>query len=53
MLFEADLAVTEYRLREKKLERDAERAWRFRHMKSRESVFLTGVLTSVLGLFLR
>jgi hypothetical protein len=53
MLYEADTAVIAYRLREKQVERDAERAWRFRNMKSRESVFLSGLLTSVLGLFLR
>jgi hypothetical protein len=43
MLYEANAAVQVYRMR----------AWRFRHLKSRESVFLSGLLTSVLGLFLR
>ena len=53
MLYEANVAIEANRMREKQLERDAERAWRFRHLKSRESVFLSGLLTSLLGLFLR
>jgi tryptophan 2,3-dioxygenase len=53
MFYEANAAVDAYRFREKQVELDAERAWRFRHLKSKESVFLAGVLTSILGLFFR
>jgi hypothetical protein len=53
MFYEANAAVEAYRFREKQVERDAERAWRFRHLKSKESVLLDGLLTSILGLFLR
>jgi hypothetical protein len=53
MLYQAYANEIDYRARERQIERDAERAWRFRHLKSKESVFLTGVLTSILGLFLR
>ena len=53
MFYEADVAVDDYKFREKRVERDAERAWRFRGFKSRERVFLTGLVTSILGLFLR
>jgi hypothetical protein len=34
-------------------EQEATRQWRFRHLKSKEQVVLTSVLTSILGLFLR
>ena len=53
MLYEVDVAVDDYKFREKRVERDAERAWRFREFKSRERVFLSSLLTSILGLFLR
>ncbi len=42
-----------YQSTEKLLNRNAERAWRFRHFKTPEARIATAILTSVLGLFIR
>jgi hypothetical protein len=42
-----------YQTTEKLLNRRARRAWRFRHLKSKETKIATAVLTSVLNLFIR
>jgi hypothetical protein len=34
-------------------EQEAARRWRFRHLKTKEQVVLTSVVTSILGLFVR
>jgi hypothetical protein len=52
-MFEAYVASELYKTNEKRIERQARDAWRFRHLKSREAQVATALLTSVLSLFIR
>jgi hypothetical protein len=52
-MFEAYVASELYKMNEKRIERQARDAWRFRHLKSREAQVATALLTSVLSLFIR
>ncbi|MBN1641569.1 MAG: hypothetical protein JXA09_10060 [Anaerolineae bacterium] len=53
MDFEGYVGYLEYRERIKRAEHAATNQWRFRNIKSPETKFLTAVVTSVLGLFIR
>jgi hypothetical protein len=53
MFFEGYVASEIYKSEMPLVERKAERAWRFRNLKTKESQVLTAVLTAVLGLFVR
>lgn len=53
MYFDSYIAGDIYRIEEPLVNRRAERAWRFRHLKSREAKIATAILTSVLNLFIR
>ncbi len=52
-MYESVISSQIYQDEIKRVERNAELAWRFRHLKSAESKILTAILTTVLGLFLR
>lgn len=53
MLFSGYVETDVYQSTEKFLNRNAELAWRFRHLKTPETKIATAILTSVLGLFIR
>ena len=53
MLYEGYVAAEIYKQKIQRAERDANRMWRFRNIKSRESQIATAILTSVLALFVR
>lgn len=52
-MFEAYVASEIYKTNKERIERQAQNAWRFRHLKSREAQIATALLTSVLSLFIR
>ena len=53
MEFEGYVASEVYRERIKRADREATEVWRFRNHRTPEAKFLTAVVTSVLGLFIR
>lgn len=53
MFFQGEVERAVYQSNEKFLNRNAERAWRFRHLKTPEAKIAAAILTSVLGLFIR
>ncbi len=53
MFFEGYVASEVSKVETARAERRAAERWRYRHLKSKESQFVTAVLTAVLGLFVR
>lgn len=53
MYFDPYVIGNLYKIEEPLINKRAERAWRFRHLKSREAKIATAILTSVLNLFIR
>jgi len=53
MFYPGQVELVLHQSREKLLNQNAERAWRFRHLKTPEIRIATAILTSVLGLFIR
>jgi hypothetical protein len=53
MYFDPQIAVDIYKTEEPLVTKNAQRSWRFRHIRSKEAKIATAVLTSVLNLFIR
>jgi hypothetical protein len=53
MYFNGQIANDIYKIEEPLTLKRAQRAWRFRHLKSKETKIATAILTSVLNLFIR